>query len=181
MNDISDAELIRQYLKGDEKSLEFLIKKYLKPIYNFIYKNVGYQEVAEDITQETFIKVWKNLKKFDQKRDFKPWIFQIAKNTLIDYSRKKKTIPFPKLENLKEDSQNLVDFFANKIASEKILNNLDKEEQKIISMRHSQGMSFKQIAKFFGKPVNTVKSRYRRIMINIKKEYKPKNKDKSYY
>ena len=91
---LEDKKLIQQYLKGDSKSLDFLIAKYLKMIYSFVYKNVGSQSDAEDITQEVFVKVWKNLKKFDQKKSFKPWIFQIAKNTSIDFLRKRKTIPF---------------------------------------------------------------------------------------
>ena len=91
---IEDKILIQQYLKGDEKSLEILIARYLKPIYSFVYKNVGNPSEAEDITQEVFIKIWKNIKKFDQNKNFKPWIFQIAKNTSIDFLRKKKSIPF---------------------------------------------------------------------------------------
>ena len=173
-SEIDDKQLIKQYLQGDEKSLEFLIARYLKPIYNFIYKSINYQEIAEDITQDVFIKVWKNLKKFDQNKNFKPWIFQIAKNTTIDYLRKKKTIPFSRfendngqnlfLENLKEESPDLVESFANKAELDKILNSLNKEEQEIIDMRHKQGMSFRQIADFLQKPINTIKSRYRRIM-----------------
>jgi RNA polymerase sigma-70 factor (ECF subfamily) len=101
-----DKKLIQQYLKGDEKSLEVLIAKYLKLIYSFVYKNVGDQASAEDITQESFIKVWKNIKKFDQKKNFKPWLFQIAKNTSIDFLRKKKSIPFSRFEN--EKGQNVM-------------------------------------------------------------------------
>ena len=86
---LADKKLIQQYLKGDEKSLEILVVKYLKLIYSFVYKNVGNPAEAEDITQEVFIKVWKNMKKFDQNKSFRPWIFQIAKNTSIDFLRKK--------------------------------------------------------------------------------------------
>lgn len=70
MLDYSDAQLIAAYLKGDEKAFEILVKRYLKPIYSFIYKNIGNPEAAEDITQETFVKVWKNLKKFKHDKKF---------------------------------------------------------------------------------------------------------------
>ena len=63
---IEDKILIQQYIKGDEASLEILIARYLKPIYSFVYKNVGNPSEAEDITQEVFIKIWKNIKKFDR-------------------------------------------------------------------------------------------------------------------
>ncbi len=95
----SDQKLIANYLAGDEKSLEILINRYLRPIYSFVYRHVGNGEVAEDITQEVFVKVWRNLKKFDQNKSFKTWIFTIAKNTSFDFFKKKKAIPFSELEN----------------------------------------------------------------------------------
>ena len=64
----SDEQLIFNYLKGDEKSLEILIKKYLKAIYNFVYRYVENSQEAEDITQETFVKAWRNLKKFNPQK-----------------------------------------------------------------------------------------------------------------
>ena len=176
---LDDSQLIAQYINGDKKSLEVLIKKYLNPIYGFVYKNVGDKPAAEDITQEVFIKVWKNIKKFDQKRDFKPWIFQIAKNTSIDYLRKKKTIPFSRfenekgqnvlLENIAPESQNIVELLNNKRVVQLALETLSAEDKNIINLRHTDGMSFKEISETLEKSINTVKSRYRRIIANLKK------------
>jgi len=173
-----DKEIIRQYLKGDEQSLEFLIKKYLKPIYSFVYKNVGDVAAAEDVTQEVFVKIWKNLKKFDQKREFKPWLFQIAKNTSIDYLRKRKTIPFSRFENEKgqnvltetmaEDSPDILDILSDKNRMAAIMETLSPDEQKIINLRHRDGLSFKEISDVFGESINTIKSRYRRIILNLR-------------
>jgi RNA polymerase sigma-70 factor (ECF subfamily) len=98
MENLGDLKLIKQYLAGDEKSLDVLVKRYLKIIYGYSYRNVGNSADAEDITQETFLKVWKNIKKFDQSKSFKSWIFTIAKNTSIDYLRKKKSVPFSRFE-----------------------------------------------------------------------------------
>ena len=86
----SDKQLIINYLKGDEKSLELLIQSYLKPIYSFVYRCTGNTQDAEDVTQEVFVKVWRNLKKFDQRKSFKTWIFAIAKNTAFDHLKKRK-------------------------------------------------------------------------------------------
>jgi RNA polymerase sigma-70 factor (ECF subfamily) len=175
-----DKTIIFEYLQGDEKSLEFLIKKYLSPIYGFVYKNVGDISAAEDITQEVFVKVWKNLKKFDQEKDFKPWIFQIAKNASIDYLRKKKTIPFSKFENesgqniltetTKDNSPDLLNALDDKNELQKITEALSKKDRRILDFRHNQGMSFKEIAEIFKESINTTKSRYRRIIIKIRKE-----------
>jgi len=68
MKNYSDRKLIADYLKGDEKSLEILIQQYLKPIYNFVYRYAGNAQDAEDITQDVFVKVWRNLKKFDRQK-----------------------------------------------------------------------------------------------------------------
>lgn len=176
--EVIDSELITRYLKGEEKALEFLIAKYLKPIYNFVFNNVGSADNAEDITQEVFVKVWKNLRKFDQKRNFKPWIFQIAKNTSIDFLRKKKSIPFSRFENEKGQNPlvekiiaaplNLIEKLSNERTVAVVMQGLTDEDQKIINLRHIDGLGFKEIAETFQKSINTVKSRYRRILGNIR-------------
>ena len=179
-----DKVLIELYLKGDEKSLEILIARYLKLIYNFSYKNVGNQAEAEDITQEVFVKIWKNIRKFDRKKSFRPWIFQIAKNTSIDFLRKKKTIPFswfenekgqnPLVDNMASPPSNLLEIFSDKKVLATLMHSLTEKEQKIINLRHNDGMSFKEIADVSEESVNTVKSRYRRTLDVLRK-----NADKS--
>ncbi len=94
MPDRSDENLVTDYLKGDKKALEILIGRYLKPIYNFLYRYTGDVAEAEDITQEAFVRAWKNIRKFDRNKKFKTWIFGIAKNAAIDFLRKKKPILF---------------------------------------------------------------------------------------
>jgi RNA polymerase sigma-70 factor (ECF subfamily) len=181
--ELEDSNLIQQYLKGDGKSLEILVKKYIKLIYGFSYKNVGNSEEAEDITQEVFVKVWKNIKKFDQKKSFKPWIFQIAKNTSIDYLRKKRSVPFSRFENEKGQNVlaeniaakplNLIENFSDKRVLEEALQALPEKEQKVINLRHRDGMSFREIAEVLGESINTIKSRYRRTLKVLRENIKP--------
>lgn len=182
MQEQNDIKLIKEYLKGDEKSLEILIEKYLKSIYSFSYKNVGNQADAEDITQEVFVKVWKNIRKFDQNKSFKPWIFQIAKNTSIDFLRKKKTIPFSRFENekgqnflidnLEAVSSNFINIFSDRKILAAAMENLTQKEQKIIALRHNDGLSFREIADIFEESINTIKSRYRRTLISLRRKVK---------
>lgn len=178
--EIEDQQIIRQYLSGDEKSLEFLIARYLKQIYNFVYRNVGNQAEAEDITQEVFIRVWKNMRKFDQQKSFKPWIFQIAKNASIDFLRKKKSIPFSRFENetgqnmiidtmADQEAENFVENLSDKRVVESLMAKLSEKDRIIMDLRHKQGMSFKQIAENMKESINTVKSRYRRIIFSLRK------------
>ncbi len=182
MAELSDEKLIEQYLKGDEGSLEILIKKYLKPVYGFVFRYTGNAADADDITQETFVKVWRNIKKFDRQKKFKTWLFTIAKNTALDFFKKRKTIPFSNFED-----ENGYNFVADNLASQSLspaqeaekketagfvssaISQLSSNYQKIISLRHDKDLSFQEIADFLGEPINTVKSRYRRAILAAKK------------
>lgn len=184
MEDYTDEELVGRYISGDKKSLEFLISKYLKQIYNFSYGYVNNPQDAEDITQESFVKVWKNIRRFDRKKKFRTWIFEIAKNTSIDYCRKKKVIPFSRFEN--ESGKNKLvdslidksiddDFFETKDMKESMRSFIDKlpsKYKKVVILRLDNDYTFKEVSDILGEPLNTVKSIYRRAIIKLKKMYK---------
>jgi len=178
----SDQILIKKYLQGDEKSLEVLIHRYLKPIYSFAYQYTGNSQEAEDITQEIFVKVWRNLKKFDRDRSFKTWIFSIAKNTAIDFLKKKKAVSFSEFQN--ENGENaLLEKFADSSllpnelleqkdiigALAKAINKLLPKYRKTLLLRHDDNLTFREIAESLGEPLNTVKSRHRRGLILLRK------------
>ncbi len=189
MREKRDKNLISQYLKGEEKALEILIQRYLKQVYGFAYRYAGNSQEAEDITQEVFVKVWRNLKKFDKQKSFKTWIFSIAKNTAIDFLKKsrsalggKKTIQFADFDN--ENGENtLAEKFAdssplpNEVSElkdltrvfAKAVNKLLPKYRKVLFLRHSDDLTFREIAEQTGEPLNTVKSRHRRGLVMLKK------------
>ena len=182
MQNYSDEQLIARYLKGDEESLEFLIKKYLQPIYSFVARYVGGQGDAKDITQEIFLKVWKNLKKFDQQRSFKTWIFSIAKNASIDFLRKKKALPFSAWKNEKGDNaltETMADpsplpdeLVARADAGEKLrltMELLVPNYRTVLYLRYNDHFTFREIAETLEEPLHTIKSRHRRALIMLKK------------
>lgn len=185
----SDEQLISNYLKGDEKSLEILIGRYLKPIYNFVYQYTRSLDEAEDITQEVFVKVWRNLKKFNpkkshfakigdrQEKSFKAWLFTIARNTSIDAIRKKKSISFSEFEN--EEGKNvLIDRLVdpaplpNKISEQldlaRILSTamekLSSKYRLVLSLRYNDNFTFQEIAESLDESPNTIRSRHRRAL-----------------
>jgi len=163
-----DSQLVSQYFKGDEKSLEILIKKYLKPIYGFVYKYTGNIQEAEDLTQEVFVKMWRHLKKYNKNKSFKTWLFSIAKNTCIDWLRKKKTIP---ISELKERGKN--DNFFEQVSISQLLqsatNNLLPKYQTVLSLYYNDNLNFREIAEKLNEPLDTIKSRHRRALIILKK------------
>jgi len=177
-----DKKLVSDYLTGDKKSFEILVKKYLKPIYSFTYRYVGNAQDAEDIAQDVFLKVWRNIKKFDLNRSFKTWIFSIAKNSCVDNLRKKKSIPFSRFENEKgenvlveriADPRPLVDEILKRADMTKTLNlameRLSPDYRMVLFLRYNDHFTFKEISESLEEPINTVKSRHRRALNQLKK------------
>lgn len=182
MDEISDKELVEQYLKGDEKSFEILVKRYLKPIYVFISRYLRNRFDIEDIVQEIFLKVWRNINKFDQEKKFKTWIFTIAKNTALDFLKKKKTIPFAAFEN--EGGENFIEnksfdslmpldkVVERKDLMDKLFSAIEKLPPKysqILFFYYGNGFTFQEISEIFGQPLNTIKSRHKRAIAILKK------------
>lgn len=91
---MNDNEIIQEYLSGDEAAFSEIVKRHLKPVYNFIFRMVNDRDVTEDLTQITFVKAWKHLRRYDVRRNFRTWLFTIAKNTTFDYFKRKKKFRF---------------------------------------------------------------------------------------
>jgi RNA polymerase sigma-70 factor (ECF subfamily) len=182
MTNMSDEILVKKYLAGDEKAFKVIVSRYLKPIYSFIYRYVGDGQDAEDVTQEAFVKVWRNLKKFDQQKSFKTWIFSIAKNTALDFLKKKKAIPFSEFEN--EEGENMMtetlvdpsplpnelldkDGMTHILAS--AMEKLSPKYRMVLFLRYNDHFNFREIAESLGEPLPTITSRHRRALIQLKK------------
>jgi RNA polymerase sigma-70 factor (ECF subfamily) len=170
-----DKELIEKYLKGDEKALESLISKYLKPVYSFIFGYVQNQQDAEDLTQETFLKMWRNLKKFKKEKNFENWLFTIAKNTCFDFLRKKRKNLILNAENL-EIVADLAPSLLEKMEKESLLEKLKKEIEnlpfkmkEVINLHYNFNLNFREISEILREPMNTVKSRHKRAISKLKR------------
>ncbi|PIP26616.1 MAG: hypothetical protein CO140_03980 [Candidatus Moranbacteria bacterium CG_4_9_14_3_um_filter_40_7] len=178
---LEDKQLIEDFLSGDEAALNQLVKKYLKPVYNFLYYFTREKAELDDLTQIAFIKAWKNLKKFDREKSFKTWIFTIAKNTAYDFFQKKKTLPFAdftdeegnnKLENISDENILPDEILERKNLAEELEKKLEKipEHYRIIlTLRYKEDFSLQEIAEILGKPYNTIKSRHQRALTSLKK------------
>ena len=183
----TDEEIILLYKNGEEKMFRELINRYNAPLYNFIAYLTNRNE-APDIVQEIFIKVWKNINRFDaEKASFKTWIWTIAKNTATDFRRKKKSLLFSDLENsarqgLAEDNsfeENipaedlLPDEALQKIENSeflnKILEKLRPDYREILILHYQAEMTFEEIGKILAKPQNTIKSSHRRAIMELRK------------
>lgn len=175
-----DNLLIKKYLDGDQDSLRLLIDKYTSSIYNFSSRLTGISNSA-DITQDVFIKAWKNLHNFDEsKAQFKTWLFSIARNTTTDYLRKKKSIPFSyiKEEDLSPDEildgnllpDEVYQGLQDKELLIKALEKIPNEYKIVLTLHYQEDLTFKEIGEVLNKPLNTVKSYHYRALMMLKKE-----------
>lgn len=182
MRTYTDEQLVADYLKGDKKALEVLVAHYLKPIYNFVYRFTVDTQEAEDITQEVFIKTWRNLKKFDQNRKFKTWIFAITKNSCLDWQKKKRAIPFSALDNKREElpfaetikdslliPNELLERKDLAVTLNKAIESLSLKYRTVLFLRYNDHFTFREIAETLEEPINTVKSRHRRGIASLKR------------
>ncbi|MCF8309747.1 MAG: sigma-70 family RNA polymerase sigma factor [Bacteroidales bacterium] len=185
---ISDKELIRKYLDGNENALEQLIEKHENRIFAYILMVVKDKDLAEDIFQDTFIKVVNTLRSGNYKEEgkFLQWVMRIAHNLIIDHFRKEKRIPV--MENSFEDFD-IFDTLSpedpsieDKMVSEqirrdvrKLIEYLPQEQKQVLKMRHYADMSFKEIAEQTDVSINTALGRMRYALINLRKFISEKN------
>ena len=178
---LDDAALVQDYINGKERALELLIKRHKLKIYNFIYSKVFDRDTAEDIFQETFIKVIKTLKRgvYNEEGKFLPWVMRIAHNLVIDFFRKNNRIPTfdnsdefdifqligdgnPTAEKAMIEEQ-VVEDLQNLIVQ------LPDDQKDVLTMRLYKDMSFKEIAESTGVSINTALGRMRYAIINLRK------------
>ncbi len=184
----SDQKLVRQYLNGEQSSIEKLINKYKDKVYTYILLMVKNEHLAQDIFQETFIKVIKSLHKgkYQESGKFVSWVIRIAHNLIIDYFRKNKQTRFYSNDDYEMDIFNSQKFsdktIEDDIVKDQIVNDVKKlieylpEEQKeVVLLRHYGGLSFKEIAEQTGVSINTALGRMRYALINLRKLIDDKN------
>ena len=177
-----DEQLISAYLEGDGYSLTVLVDRYLEDAYNFAFKLTNDQYIAEDVTQESFIKAWKNIRKFIPGNSFHSWLFSIIHNTSIDYLRKKGELPFSSFENNEghnsliatlTDTEPLQDELIAMAEDtkyvENLLNQINPKYREVLTLRHTSNMTFDEMSKLLRKPLHTVKSQYRRGVASLRR------------
>ena len=178
---LSDADLIAEYISGSERSLERLINRHQLQIFNFINSKINDRNMSEDIFQDTFIKVIKTLKNgsYNEEGKFLPWVMRIAHNLVIDYFRKTNRIPI--IENKEEFDifQFLSDTTPNAESAlveeqvlkdiQNLIDELPEDQKEVLIMRLYRDMSFKEIAENTNVSINTALGRMRYAIINLRK------------
>ncbi len=185
---MSDQELIQQFLSGNKEGIEKLINRHKSKVYTYIVLVVKNQQLAEDIFQDTFIKVIRSLidGKYKDNGRFVSWVIRIAHNLIIDHFRKEKQINTLSNDDYEADifnskklsDQNIEDvMIKEQITNDvrQLIDELPEEQKQVILLRHYGGMSFKEIADQTDVSINTALGRMRYALINLRKLIVRKN------
>ena len=182
-----DSVLVKGYINGCERSLAVLIERHKLKIYNFIYSKVFDRDIAEDIFQDTFIKVIKTLRKgsYQEEGKFLPWVMRISHNLVIDHFRKNNRIPifeskdeFDIFQIIGDDAPNIESNMIDRQVVEdlqKLIIELPDDQREVLTMRLYKDMSFKDIAEQTDVSINTALGRMRYALINLRKIIDEKN------
>jgi RNA polymerase sigma-70 factor (ECF subfamily) len=177
----SDALLVKNYIAGDENALSILINRHQSKIYGFIYSKLSDRDIADDIFQDTFIKVIKTLKSnsYNEEGKFLPWVMRISHNLIIDHYRKNKKMPmFRETEDFSIFSimsDNVPNIESQLITSQvesdlrKLIEELPEDQKEVLVMRMYQDLSFKEISELTGVSINTALGRMRYAIMNLRK------------
>lgn len=176
-----DSKLVSNYIKGNEASLEILIKRHQQRLFSFIYSKVKDKDITEDIFQDTFIKVIRTLKRgnYNEEGKFLPWVVRISHNLIIDHFRKSNRMPAFNNTDEFDIFSVISDGVLNaekRIIKEQIhadvkelINELPEEQKQVLIMRMYKDMSFNEISENTGVSINTALGRMRYALINLRK------------
>jgi RNA polymerase sigma-70 factor (ECF subfamily) len=179
----TDAELIEAVLHGDAGAFEHILDRHLDSVYRFAYGYLKSKDDAEDVAQEAFVRVWRNLKKFDPSKNFRAWLFAIVKNAALDVIKKKKPIVFSQIG---EEEDKLEAFLApymdeaelpgalfdRRIVEAELagaIGTLPSAYRTVLTMRYSSNLKFREIAEALDRPIDTIKSQHRRGLALLRK------------
>jgi RNA polymerase sigma-70 factor (ECF subfamily) len=184
---LSEAQLIRNYISGNENALAVLIERHKHKIFGFIISKIQDRDLAEDVFQDTFIKVIRTLKrgKYNEEGKFLPWVMRIAHNLVIDHFRKNNRMPkfdtksdFDIFTVIKDEDLNIESsIIKNQIESDvaSLIYELPDDQREVLEMRIYKEYSFKEIAYKTDVSINTALGRMRYALINLRKIIEERN------
>jgi RNA polymerase sigma-70 factor (ECF subfamily) len=174
-NKINEKELLYQAKNGSLAAFEKILFLYEKPIYNYVYRLTGRKEDAEDLTQKTFIKLFKSLKTINLDKSFKSWLYKIATNTAYDWFRQRKREteflveePGQYFETIEADDP----YYSVETAEllDQALGEIKTIYRSVILLYYKDGLTYQEVADTLQIPINTVKTHLRRAKLALKNQ-----------
>ncbi|HOP02886.1 MAG TPA: sigma-70 family RNA polymerase sigma factor [Tenuifilaceae bacterium] len=184
----TDNELVNEFVSGSQKAIEVLIRRHHKRVYGYILLLVKNQSIAEDIFQDTFVRVIKSLKegRYTDNGRFVSWVMRISHNLIIDHFRREKqnntlsndSCPMDIFNSPKFSDKNIEDNLVyDQVMSEvrDLVDLLPDDQKEVVLLRHYAGLSFKEIAEQTNVSINTALGRMRYALINMRKMIEERN------
>ncbi len=178
---VNDEELVKRVKNGDVDAFEEIIAKYEKRVFSLIYNVTKNENEIEDLAQEVFIKVYKNIDKFQGKSSLYTWIYRITTNLCLDYIKKRREIIYidEKIQygdgevdiQLSTNEKLQDELYEEKELKEKLQKSIDKlpdKQKMMIILRDIKGLSYEEISKILEMKLGTVKSQINRARIKLK-------------
>ena len=179
---IEDAELIRRSLTGDQRACRDLVRRYQRQVYSVLLRVVRRSEDAEDLTQETFVRMFRALDRYDPERPFTAWLFTIATRIGIDHLRRRRiqtmSLTVSEPGSTEEHTLDVEDpgLKPDEVASyaeearnaQDLIDSLPEHYRIVVLLRHQQDLSYEEIAEALNLPLGTVKARIHRARALLK-------------
>lgn len=174
----SEINRINRILQGEPQLYGEIISAYKNAVFSLCYRMVYQKQEAEDLSQEVFLKVYRNLGKYNQKMKFSTWILSIARNTCIDYLRKNRGENVPLEEGIRTkevpiSAEEAYLYKEQKQEIERAISALPEEYRLLITLYHQQGQSYKEITEILNMPMSLVKNRLHRGRKMLKEQLRP--------
>ena len=184
----TDYELITGFINGDERSMELLILRHKSKVYSYISLYIRSRDLADDIFQDTFMKVVQSIRagRYQDDGRFLSWVMRISHNLIIDHFRREKQLGLVLNDDYESDlfnskrlsDDNVEDVMVRRQVLRdvrRLISDLPEDQREVVIMRHYAGMSFKEIADMTGVSINTALGRMRYALINMRKTMSEKN------
>lgn len=182
-SDVSDSLLVKNALSGNQAAFRKLVEQYSGLVYHFVYRMTQDADLADEMTQEVFVRVYKNLKTFDQRKPLKPWILRIAANTTTSALRKRSKVV--SLDALTEEGdwlepvetetrmpESMSELAINSEMVFRALHQLDPNYRQVLILRYCEEFSYEEIAQTLDVPINTVRTWIRRGLDRLRSDVK---------
>lgn len=191
MKERSDDELMMAYQKGDLSAFEALLKRYEKGLYHFSLRLLDNRMLAEDVTQEAFVRVIKASSRYKASTSFRNYLYRIARNLCLDILRKRTSEGHREtgdgsgsgeiLDAVPDNSpgpESLADTRQVRMALHQALSNLPPEQREVFLLKEVRDMKLQDVATVTGTKLNTVKSRLRYALLNLREQLSPEGEGK---
>lgn len=157
---------------GNRQAFGLIYDHFSERLYKFIFFRIGHKEVAEDILSDTFVKGWMKIDQATSHKSLSAWLYQVAKNNIIDYYRIKKiTVPLEEVENILEDAVNPVDLTDLSFDQKKLvelIRHLPKDQQEVIKYKFFEDLTNPEIAQILNKSEESIRVIQHRAILKLK-------------